>query len=140
MTVNENYKKLKHDFGKEEAHFLSIGEMFDDIQNWMETYVAEYEDIAAILDYSLCSNRPDRIYQVNGDYPEVKAVLTTGGSEGIYVDLSLCASPWYQHIATYKTLDESLDAYMKMGMLSGILTIAAEYYFFCNDKNIADRN
>jgi hypothetical protein len=56
--------------------------------------------------------------------------LSPGSCEGIYVDWSLLArgkdSDMELHIATFKTLDEDVNAYAKMGALTGYLSYASD--------------
>lgn len=135
MIINETYLKLKHEF-KRKPHDLTNRDMFNDILKWIKENISDYEEkIEPVLDYSYSSYKEEYLLQ-NGCFPVPQAIVSTGGSEGIYVDFKLILDGRKISIGTFKTLDESFHAYMLMGMLSGILTTAAEHYLFCNDENI----
>lgn len=65
---------------------------------------------------------------------DVVALVNTGGSEGVYIDWYLYDRKENQRhkVGTLKTLEEGMEAYIKMGKLSGILTWASEYFLCCN--------
>lgn len=94
-----------------------------------------YSELYNCLDYFL--------YNVDGfdlvpEHYGIRAIVNTGSSEGIYVDVDLVAydpvkrEHQYQNIATLKTLYDDLDAYETMGRLSGILTKAGEDFLWYN--------
>lgn len=127
-----DYQKLKHDFGNDSPRPLTNSDLYSDIISWMKEYVPEYQEIDKILDYSLSH---DDNWQVPCE-DTVEAIVNTGGSEGIYIDVYLRHNDKKRCIMVFKTLDDSMDAYMKMGMLAGILTIAIENYQCFNDENL----
>lgn len=128
----KNYRELKHDFGAGEPHLLTNDELHKDIVAWMEEYIPEYKDIAEILDYSLPHNENWRVPYEDS----VIAIVNTGGSEGVYLDVYFCQQEKKHRVMVFKTLHASIDAYMKMGMLAGILTAAVENYQCQNEENL----
>lgn len=132
----KNYRKLKHDFGTGQPHPLTNGDLHKDIISWMNDYVPEYQEISEMLDYSLPH---DETWQVLYE-DMVEAIVNTGSSEGIYIDVYLCQKEKHRKVMVFKTLDDSMDAYIKMGMLSGILTAAIENYQYQNEENLLTWN
>lgn len=94
---------------------------------------ADYVQAEQILDYCNWPSYDDQLLPDFDDLPEVIAKVITGGCEGIYIDCFLvydrknpCTSSI--RLGTYKTLDESEEAYGKMGLLSGLFIYHAEWY------------
>lgn len=87
-----------------------------------------YRKAADCLDYTLCpcssveSLDDDYIHTLHGQVEE-------GSNEGIYVDLiaeeRTPDGPKVMPIGVWKTLDESPEAYEKMGIIAGLATWAA---------------
>lgn len=80
---------------------------------------------------------PDEYFLRNGneadetelpDYDYAQCVPSYGESEGIYLDIALAYTdendrPRYERFATGKTLDESVDAFLKMSMTAAICSL-----------------
>ena len=71
------------------------------------------------------------------DYAWAEAVTETGGSEGVYLSIRLCAmnsgsAPERWPIITAKTLEEGPEAYAAMGALGGIVTYVIERFLTIN--------
>lgn len=74
------------------------------------------------------------------DWTKVNADLQPGGSEGIYVDVSLVtcieddgsARETETPLLTFKTLDEGPEGYAAMGALTGMLSYAVELFLMLN--------
>ena len=87
-----------------------------------------YQKAADCLDYTLCpcssveSLDDDCIHTLHSQVEE-------GANEGIYVDLvaeeRTPSGPKVMRIGVWKTLDESPEAYEKMGAIAGLATWAA---------------
>ena len=87
-------------------------------------------DVLHILDYMLTGytyrKRPIAEFLDGSDYYWVEATPSTGGSEGVYLDINLvtqgAGAPQRWPIITAKTLEEGPVAYAAMGMLGGVAT------------------
>lgn len=138
MMNDEITRKLKHTFNGKK-HPLTAADMFRDIENWLKGNLAqETADIFGILDYALPDDRSPLLQDEY--YPNIIALVNTGGSEGIYIDfyymLGEDKNRQRFRIGTFKTLDEGIKAYGLMGQLAGYLTFAGEHYIALNHKNI----
>lgn len=92
---------------------------------------AALADVVLILDYGQLSWGKDQEVFHDEDVPI--CYVNTGGSEGVYVDCVLKGQDGkLRNFATYKTLEEDFDAYLKMGMIAGAFTKLAEEYIFAN--------
>lgn len=92
------------------------------------------KEAVELLDYAIpCSRSVGTLLQ-ECDSLDVEAEVNTGGSEGVYVDFYLRHSTGKRTIAigTLKTLDEDMDAYIKMGMIAGALIHTGEQFLFYN--------
>lgn len=138
MMNDEITRKLKHTFhGKE--HSLTAADMFRDIEKWLKENLAEETaDIFRILDYAVPDDKSPLLQ--DDYYPEIIALVNTGGSEGIYIDFYYMLGEGKNRqrfrIGTFKTLEEGITAYGLMGQLSGYLTVAGERYIALNHKYI----
>lgn len=108
--------------------FNSVWEVVQEIE--------ELKECVSILDYALGERRYQ--HNLDCDYEKVVAVVSTGGSEGIYIDFYLIhyENNTKMNLGTFKTLNEDMSAYMLMGKLAGALTIIAENYMWLNSKKI----
>ena len=109
----------------------TYNELFDAVNACIK-HEPMISDAVAILDYGMLSDHFNENDQINEE-SAVLCYVSTGGSEGVYVDCMIKSgdeSP--RHLATYKTLDEGLDAYIKMGMIAGAFTLLAEEYICAN--------
>ena len=99
-----------------------------------------------ILDYVLAAERDcQELTEVEGVdcFVDIQAIVNTGGSEGIYIDVVLRRKYLRDSramdlipVMTLKTLDESLEAYASMGKLSGVITALGEWFVYANWKLI----
>lgn len=113
----------------------TVQSLFDTILKELSEQTV-YSDAAEILDYNLCASDNLDLSQIENiwDY-QVVALLNTGGSEGIYVDLFLKPARSGEEkidIGTWKTLDEGPAGYAKMGVIAGLLTYATEVWMYRN--------
>lgn len=89
-----------------------------------------YAEAEPIIDYALADHHDRKLTHYEFDF---RAVVSPGGSEGIYIDCYLegkfdqSSSPGC-HAGTIKTLREDVDAYRIMGALTGYLTVYAHKY------------
>lgn len=90
--------------------------------------VSELEEAVKCLDYANPERSGVRLKDVVED-TRLLVYVNEGGSEGVYIDALLRSSngTCYE-IGTLKTLEEGPEAFMKMGLLSGILTWGFERY------------
>ena len=105
--------------------------LFNTVNKYLKT-LPELNDVFEILDYSLAGSTKFEI-----DFDEficVECVVETGGSEGIYVSCYPVNVEGRSRarIGTYKTLGESMEAYMLMGKLAGAFTHAVDLYLYVN--------
>lgn len=102
-------------------------------------------EILPMLDYGQRSydarwEKVSKIRNIN-DWVSVIAAPQPGGSEGIYVDVSLVTYDSSESSAVYtetplfvfKTLLEGPDAYAAMGALAGIISYAVEMFLIINN-------
>lgn len=113
-------------------------DMFNAIVNMLKTK-SEYNEAAAILDYANPCYKEIPL-RTESCYPEIIAAVNPGGSEGIYIDWYLKYKFEGFRIGTFKTLDESMDGYIAMGKISGMLIWASEQYLSFNDGKIEENN
>lgn len=59
----------------------------------------------------------------------IEVIVNTGASEGIYMDCFTFDVSRRSSFGTLKTLEDDLDAYIKMGMIAGAFTCLAEQYW-----------
>ena len=97
------------------------------------------KDDLSILDYwNIGGWRQVEIIKNKDCNMDIQAIVNTGGSEGIYIDVAV-----RQHIyedgsiqriplMTLKTLEESLKAYGAMGRIAGVITAVAETFLSVN--------
>lgn len=106
------------------------------------------EDLA-ILDYWLVKDYHPMMLSENPKkncFMDVQAIVNTGGSEGIYVDVAVRQRIYedgslnYISLGTLKTLEDSLEAYASMGRLAGVITAVAEKYWLINGDVIEEQN
>ena len=106
------------------------------------------KDDLAILDYWIVDDlHPVEIVEhLNKDrFMDVQAIVNTGGSEGIYVDVfvrqDIYGSDQINRVdlMTLKSLDESLEAYASMGKIAGVITAVAETFLLINWKMIEEK-
>ena len=91
------------------------------------------------LDYMLPNRYDSYEYYLateHNDY-EIKALVNTGASEGIYLDVSLisCENGQSVKLVTLKTLFDEPIYYQKMGEMGGYLTYVIETYYRVNQFN-----
>lgn len=82
-----------------------------------------------ILDYVLADDDAIPAELWSNGYPE--AIVSTGGSEGIYIDVAIRSwdEPQKAHdFGTFKTLREDFEAYCLMGQIAGAMTRAIEVW------------
>lgn len=84
----------------------------------------QLEEALGILDYVLCGSRDIPAQVWDNSYP--LAIVNTGASEGIYIDVAMQphdgdGSKTYD-VATFKTLREDFEAYCLMGQIAGAVT------------------
>ena len=95
-----------------------------------------------ILDYWLVEDydKAEIVEHKKQDYfMDLRAIVNTGGSEGIYVDVILRRGYYNDRgkietipLMTLKTLREDLEAYGIMGRIAGAITAIGEVYLFIN--------
>lgn len=93
-----------------------------------------YAEAEPIIDYALADRDERKLTDYGFDF---WAVVSPGGSEGIYIDCYLegrfdQSASTRCHAGTIKTLREDVDAYRIMGALAGYLTIYARKYVNAN--------
>lgn len=126
-------KELLLDENKKKA--ITNWDMFRTIKKMLETKYEEYASAASLLDYAIPCGKEIPLNSENY-YPEVFATVNPGGSEGIYIDWYLKYKYEGIRIGTFKTLYESIDGYMAMGKIAGMLIWASDQYLVTNDKKI----
>lgn len=89
-----------------------------------------YAEAEPIIDYALADRDERKLTNYGFDF---WAVISPGGSEGIYIDCYLegrfdQSASTRCHAGTIKTLREDVDAYRIMGALAGYLTVYAGKY------------
>lgn len=89
-----------------------------------------YAEAEPIIDYALADRDERKLTNYGFDF---WAVISPGGSEGIYIDCYLegrfdQSASTRCHAGTIKTLREDVDAYRIMGALTGYLTVYAHKY------------
>ena len=89
-----------------------------------------YAEAEPIIDYTLADRDERKLTNYGFDF---WAVVSPGGSEGIYIDCYLKgifdqSTSTCCRAGTIKTLREDVDAYRIMGALAGYLTIYARKY------------
>lgn len=123
-----------------EKVLITPGQLFRTV--W--AYLSSMEELASsisCIDYALADSSSPALF--SPEYDLVRAIVETGGSEGIYIDCYLEISGYGRregksriHLGTIKTLDEGLDAYMKMGKIAGAFTCIGEMYLWKNYKKL----
>lgn len=93
-----------------------------------------YAEAEPIIDYTLADRDERKLTDYGFDF---RAVVSPGGSEGIYIDCYLegrfdQSASTRCHAGTIKTLREDVDAYRIMGALAGYLTVYARNYVNAN--------
>lgn len=89
------------------------------------------KDCVKILDYAqYCSYKDLSSLPAADEILTIEAKVCTGGNEGVYMDCYLLCKDNTQRFAIYKTLDEDIEAYMKMGSIAGAFTYLAEFYLY----------
>lgn len=119
--------------------FHNKGNTYKDIFTAVDAYIRnmpELKDAVSILDYGKLSVFVAGTEDLRED-DEVTCHVSTGGSEGVYLDCKILYTRGIgvkeqRTFATYKTLEDDLDAYIKMGMIGGAFTKLAEEYIFLN--------
>ena len=97
--------------------FQRVNEVLESI-DWLK-------EARECLDYANPSWKEEEIdLTLLCDY-DVEAVVTPGGSEGIYVSPCLIRKNERIHLGTYKTLGEDILHYSYMGQLAGAFTYIA---------------
>ena len=89
-----------------------------------------YAEAEPIIDYALADRDERKLTNYGFDFC---AVISPGGSEGIYIDCYLKgkfdqSASTRCYAGTIKTLREDVDAYRIMGALTGYLTVYAHKY------------
>ena len=125
-----------------EKVLITPGQLFRTV--W--AYLSSMEELASsisCIDYALADD--SSLTSLSAEYDLVRAIVETGGSEGIYIDCCLDISGYggrgkrpLIHLGTIKTLDENLDAYMKMGNIAGAFTCIGEMYLRKNCERIEE--
>lgn len=88
-------------------------------------------DVYEILDYGKASFRVTEL-EPEKDY-ELHCQVNIGGSEGIYMDVYLMGPSCERiSIATYKTLEDDLEASVRMGKLAGAFEFLYNLYYCIN--------
>ena len=91
------------------------------------------------LDYMLHNRYDSYEYYLATEHNDfaIRALVNTGGSEGIYLDVSLisCENGQSVKLVTLKTLFDEPIYYQKMGEISGYLTYVIETYYRVNQFN-----
>ena len=117
---------------------ITNNDMFYTIKKMLETKYEEYASAASILDYAIpCHNEVP--LKSETWFPEIIANVSPGSNEGIYIDWLLQFEDEKIRIGTLKTLEESIDGYIAMGKISGMLIWASDQYLVTNDKKIAGK-
>lgn len=93
-----------------------------------------YTEAEPIIDYAMADDEERKLTDYGFDF---RAVVSPGGSEGIYIDCYLSGSfdqsaSTCCQAGTIKTLREDVDAYRIMGALAGYLTVYARKYVNAN--------
>ena len=116
------------------AFTITTEDMFQKVWQLIKK-LPELKKVVKIIDYAISDGYKECVCSVVGTC-NVFAVVNTGGSEGIYINYYLEKNDpedtrvlW---LGTIKTLEEDMDAYIKMGMLSGALTKIGELFLFYN--------
>lgn len=124
---------------KNEKQVITNTVMFDTVWSVIEK-IDELKEVIDILDYHIAEKYA--VTYVMNDM-EVVALVNTGGSEGIYIDVYLTHHERVGEkikLGTIKTLREDLEAYMLMGKLAGALTIVSENFLNYNYDEINKQN
>lgn len=117
-------------------NFKGKGNTFGELYTEVDAYICKAPELKAAvdtLDYSKLSWGQSN--SVFSEEDQVLCIVNTGGSEGVYMDCLLKDRDGNKrNLATYKTLECGLDAYIKMGMIAGAFTKLAEEYMWVNFK------
>lgn len=143
MTLTEKggNKNEKTNYAKRRFFMLVLQEMRDnkkgvvstkDMFNKIWQYVSSLDSLKEIipkLDYAQHIS-----YSVNKIPRDAtfRAVVKTGGNEGIYIVLEIVKEDTKCYCGIIKTLDGNMDSYIYMGMLAGALTLAGDNYLWLN--------
>ncbi len=105
------------------------GILFQNVLRLVQEH-GHYAEAELIIDYTLADRDGRKLTNYNFNF---RAVISPGGSEGIYIDCYLegrfdQSASTCCHAGTIKTLREDVDAYRIMGALAGYLTIYANKY------------
>lgn len=100
--------------------------LFDHVNDVLKKQISLKEPVETLEYGNLCRGSSGPL---PADAMEVFCIVNVGSCEGIYVDCYLRTEGGETKLfALYKTLGESLDAFIKMGMLAGAFTkLAGEY-------------
>ena len=113
----------------EDGDFTNIT-MFNTVVEYLKT-VTELSDAFDILDYDCVARQSVDLLQ-DEDY-EVFAHVNTGGCEGIYIDCYLKYRDSTIALGTFKTLEEGMEGYIKLGKLAGAFVLAGDNYLWFNE-------
>lgn len=115
---------------------------FQTIHGWLLENYPEYAEACRILDYGIPSSMNRDVLMFTREtidwLPRPIVIVDTGGSEGVYVDWDLKLDPPKEQnptmfrVGTLKTLDESPEAYGKMGLIAGYLVFATDLFVIQN--------
>lgn len=105
--------------------------MFETIIKYLQT-LPELKSAFEILDYistewrCICNLMQDTDYKVFTN-------VNTGGCEGIYIDFFLKEDDKIINLGVIKTLEESMEGYIKLGQIAGAFVLAADNYLWFNE-------
>lgn len=146
MTIEEvnkmvNTMQIRADLKMERPEPWTARQVFQRITAVMYKQPA-LQPAVNILDYSLgeefesWSQKPIPA-ETWENFTGTTAEISTGGSEGVYTDITLhdYKNPKAAyHLGTFKTLGDDLQAYMLMGMIGGVFVTLFEEWQWVNRK------
>lgn len=101
--------------------------VFRSVWNCLDCLSPTFRELIRTLDYANHNTGSEPVGS-DLDTTLVDIGISPGGSEGVYIDWHIISEGTRIRVGTLKTLDEGFDAYVTMGKLVGIITLATNTY------------
>ena len=134
---------------EEKKPLLSTADMAEKIEKALYELEFLREDLSSVdyISYRETEWHPHILeeHQHKDWYQDVRAIVCTGGSEGIYVDVYVRRMYLDDQrtdeipLMTVKTLHEGVEDYASMGRIAGAITYLGEAYLFLNMSLIEEK-